>query len=35
VLGPVEQGEQAKLLSLSLPVQKPPVTVPVVEMFLK
>jgi alpha-L-fucosidase len=35
VVGPVELGQQSKLLTLNLPVQKPPVTVPVVELFLR
>jgi alpha-L-fucosidase len=33
--GPVEQTGQSKLLTLQLPVRKPPVTVPVIELFLK
>jgi len=35
VAGPVETSEQGRLLTLVLPVHKPPVTVPVVELFLK
>jgi alpha-L-fucosidase len=35
VPGPVETSEQGRLLTLVLPVHKPPVTVPVVELFLK
>ena len=35
VVGPVELAEQSKLLTLNLPVQKPAVTVPVIELFLK
>jgi alpha-L-fucosidase len=35
VAGPVEQQKRGGLLTLELPVQKPPVTVPVVELFLK
>jgi len=35
MVGPVELGEQSKLLTLQLPVHKPPVTVPVVELYLK
>jgi alpha-L-fucosidase len=33
--GPVEHKGQSKLLTLQLPVRKPPVTVPVIELFLK
>ena len=35
VAGPVETSAQGRLLTLVLPVHKPPVTVPVVELFLK
>jgi len=35
VVGPVGSGEEAGLLTIRLPVQKPKVTVPVVELFLK
>jgi alpha-L-fucosidase len=33
--GPVEQEERSRLLTLQLPVRKPPVTVPVIELLLK
>ncbi len=33
--GPVEQGPQSDLLTLELPIRQPPVTVPVIELFLK
>ena len=32
--GPVEHTERSKLLTLSLPIQQPPVAVPVIELFL-
>jgi len=35
VAGPVELGEQSKLLTLELPIHKPPVTVPVIELYLR
>ena len=35
VAGPVDQEERAGLLTLELPIRKPPVTVPVVEVLLK
>ena len=35
VPGPVDQGGESRLLTLELPVRKPAVTVPVVELFLK
>jgi alpha-L-fucosidase len=35
VAGAVEQSSQGGLLTLQLPVQKPPVTVPVIELFLR
>ncbi len=33
--GPVEHEERAKLLTLNLPIRKPPVVVPVIELLLK
>ena len=35
VVGPVDLGAQSKLLTLEVPIRKPAVTVPVVEVFLK